>query len=247
MDFVKALTYPFDDADWVKKALIGCAIILGLSFLSFLVIPAFILGIVIQGYVYEIMKRVRRNDSELFPAWDNFSGFLGQGWQLFLGQFIVGLPLTLLICSMIIAFQLPTLGLVSTAGTVEDPSAIIGGLGALSFILISICTCLMILYAFAAAFNNLAALIRYMDREEISTFLQVTQNYKLLTGNLGIFGTGILFNIGGALITSLLSSTGIGGLVSPLFSAYFTGHVLGQVRVAIDEASGANKDAAPAV
>lgn len=244
MDFMKALTFPFDDDNWIMKALIGCAIILGLGIVSFLVIPVFVLIILIQGYSYEIMKRVRNDHPEPLPAWDDFGGLMGQGFKLFAGSFIMTLPGTLIVIPALGTFLLPLLAV--PLG--EDGAGLAAGLGGLGIIAFWGCVCIAFFYLIFASINNFGAFLRFVDREEIGTFFQVKDNLGILQDNLGLVGTGILFLIGGGLITSVLSSTGIGGLVSGYFSAYFNGHIYGQLRKAIDAESGAPKPVdAPAV
>ncbi len=234
MDFMKALTYPFDDENWVTKVLIGCAVFFGLTLASILVIPSIILVILIQGYSYEIMKRVRTNHPEPLPAWDNFGGFFGQGSKIFFGGFIVGLPAIVIILPAMGFFLLPLLA-VPLGEDGAGLGAALGGIGVVAF---WGCLCIALLYGIVAQINNYGALLRFIDREEIGTYFQFGENIKILTENLGPVGLSILYLFGAGLIASVLSSTGIGGLVATFFQTYFSGHILGQLRKEIDGASG---------
>jgi hypothetical protein len=99
----------------------------------------------------------------------------------------------------------------------------------------------IVLYAIAAGIIYMGGLIRYTDNEEFSTFFQVGDNFALVRDNIGDFGMLLLFFIVAGIGVNILSATGIGGLIAPVFQYYFTGHLIGQLAKKLETS------AAPAV
>jgi hypothetical protein len=88
MDIGRALTFVFDDDEWIKKILIGGIITL---------IP--ILGsMLIAGYAVEVVRRAfAASGADELPDWDDIGGYLVNGLVLAAGLFLWLLPLIFLI------------------------------------------------------------------------------------------------------------------------------------------------------
>lgn len=88
MDIGRALSFVFDDEEWVKKILIGGVISLIL----------FIGGFIVYGYMIEIVRRVfgQAAINEL-PEWDDLGGHLTRGFIFWAGLALWALPFILLI------------------------------------------------------------------------------------------------------------------------------------------------------
>ncbi len=213
MDFVKALTYPFEDQDWLKK--IGIA-----ALVQFIPIAGVL---ALQGWSLEICQRVRRNDSTPLPDWSNFGGLLSKGLIVFLAMLVYQLPTLIFGCVMAFA---PTL--MAAGGDDENAVAALGGMVTL---VIACCSCLLILYAIAASAAFFGGYMRFLDREEFGTFMQFGENIALVRNNLQDFGMALLFFIGAGLVAGLASSVtfGLAGLLASPFYSYFGGHILGQL------------------
>jgi len=96
MDIGRALSFPFKDAEWVKKILIGGLITL---------IP-FIGSFVAFGYAIEVVRRAYQNDDTL-PEWDDFGGYLTRGFLGWVGALVWAIPLILIgFCAFIPAIAL---------------------------------------------------------------------------------------------------------------------------------------------
>ncbi len=224
MDFTRALTYPFDDPDWLKKLGIGVLLTVGGAILSFLLlIPTIVVGILFAGWQLEIMKRVRNNDPMPLPGWDDFSGLLKQGFTLFLAGVVYQIPTIIYACVISAIWLLPAL-----SGGDEDAAAALAGTA--GFIAIC-CSCIIVLYAIAAAVVYWGGMVRFVDRPELNTFFQVGENFAIVRDNLGDFGMALLYFILAGAIVSVASSVtfGLAGLVSQVFITYFGGHILGQL------------------
>jgi len=221
MDIAKAFTFPFDDEDWVKKLLIGVVITFGLAFLSFLLLPLFALIAITQGWQFEIMKRVKQNHPEPLPAWDEWGQYLSQGGVIFAASLIYQIPTVIVGLFSGFVFVLPILG--------GDSEGAVAALGGIALILYFVCLCLVFVYAIAAGIVFLGGLVRYVDNQSFGTFFQFGDNLGLVRENIGDFGMAIVFLFVGGIVVSVLSATGIGGLVAPIFQAYYSGHILGQL------------------
>jgi hypothetical protein len=213
MDFTQALTYPFDDEDWLKK--------LGLAVLIQFIPVVGTLALV--GWSYEISRRVKAGDPTPLPDWSDFGGLLGKGFQLAIAYIIYQLPTLIFVCIISIIWVLPAMG-----GNNQDAAAALAGVAGIVAIC---CSCIIVLYAIAAAIVFWGGYVRYIDAPELSTFFAFGDNIQIVRDNLGDFGQALLFAIGGGLIAGVVSSVtaGIGSLIAQPFSMYFNGHILGQL------------------
>ncbi|MCC6904804.1 MAG: DUF4013 domain-containing protein [Anaerolineae bacterium] len=232
MDFTKAITYPFDDQDWVQKLGIAAGIFLGGILLSFLLgIPAILAGLILGGWQFEILKRVKRNDSLPLPAFDDFGGLLSKGFTLALGMIVYQIPTILFACAMSLFFLLPAM-----SGGDSDAAAALTGVAGIA---VACCSCLIILYAIAASIVYAGGLIRFADREELGTFFQIGENFALVRNNIGDFGMAVLYLIGAGLVAGVAGSIVplIGTIAAQVFIYYFSGHILGQLAAKISGSS----------
>lgn len=220
MDFARALTFPFDDEEWLKK--LGLAVLI--QFIP--IVGTF----AIQGWSFGISQRVKQNDATPLPDWSDFGGLLSRGFMLFLAQLVYQIPTVIFFCVMSFIFLLPALG-----GESEEAIAALGG--AAMFISVC-CSCIIFLYAIAASLVYFAGWIRYIDTEELSTFFQFGDNIALFRENMGDFGQAILFFILAGVAVGVVSSVtfGIVGLVAAPFYAYFGGHIIGQLAQKVNTA-----------
>lgn len=204
MDFVRAITYPFDDEEWLKK--------LGLGFLIAL-IP--VVGVMtLYGWMLEITKRVKMNDPQPLPDWSDFGEYLRKGFMLFLGVLIYTLPVILL------SF------LSSAPSLFMDENN-----GGLLMTVTICCSCLSALLGIAISVFSLVGIIRYAESENFSVFFAFSENYAILRENIGDFGMAILYLVGFSLLVSIASTItfGLGTIVAIPLTVTFFGHLLGQL------------------
>ena len=71
LDFGRALSFFFQDPDWVKKLLLGSLFTL----LAFLVVGAFF----IAGYMIRVIRRSARGETYPLPDWDDLNGIFMDG------------------------------------------------------------------------------------------------------------------------------------------------------------------------
>lgn len=109
MDIGRALSFVFDDHEWIKKILIGGLISL---------IPL-IGGFIVYGYMIEIVQRVYGQATiDELPEWDDVGSYLTRGFIFWLGLALWALPFILLITGSIL--------MVILLGVASGEDAIIG-------------------------------------------------------------------------------------------------------------------------
>lgn len=212
MDFVRALTFPFDDNEWLKK--LGIA-----TLIQF--IP--ILGqIVLQGWSVEISQRVKRGSPEPLPGWDQFSEYIGKGFTVFIANLIYQIPTVIFACLASFSWILPAMG----AGS--DGEGFLAALGVGAVVCLS---CVIFLYAIAAAIVFFGGYVRYIDNPQLGVFFQFGDNIALVRNNIGEFGMAILYVLLAGLIVGAISgiTAGIGSILATPFIMYVMGHILGQL------------------
>ena len=97
MDIMRALTYAFDDRDWVTK--LGITLII--TAISALLTPVFVglLGwAALMGYTVELVRNVRRGSSTPLPAWNNFNRYISNGANVLVAVIVYNLPNLVLGC-----------------------------------------------------------------------------------------------------------------------------------------------------
>jgi hypothetical protein len=220
MDFTKALTYPFDDQDWLKK--LGIALLVSLVMLIPLIgtIPG---AILLQGWAVEIIRRVKNNHPTPLADWDDFGGLFSKGLSPFLASIVYQIPTLIFVCIMISVSVLPALG--------GDDSDAAAGLAGVTGIVWLCCGCVIVLYAILAGIVYAGGLLRFVDKPEFGTFMQFGENLALVRNNIGDFGMAVLYLILGGLIVSVASSVtlGLASLIATPFTFYFSSHILGQL------------------
>lgn len=225
MDFTRALTFPFEDDEWLKK--LGLGVLISL-------IP--VVGqLALQGWSFEIMKRVRRSDPVPLPDWSGFGGLLGTGFKIAVAGLVYQIPTLIFACVASFVWIIPAMG-----GDNENAVAALGGLATVA---VACCSCLVAIYALVAAVVFWGGIVRFVDREELSTFFQFGENFALVRNNIGDFGMVLLYAILAGAIASVaaLITAGLGGLLVTTFTMYFMRHILGQLAAKLGGA------AAPAV
>lgn len=212
MDFMRAATFPFDDDEWLKK--LGIA-----TLIQFIPLVG---QMVLQGWSFEISRRVKQNDVNPLPDWEEFMEFLKTGFIIFVANLVYQIPTVIFACIMMVTSVLPAMG-----GDSDAAGVLAAGVG-----FVAIClSCVIFLYALAAAIVFYGGYVRYIERPELSTFFQFGDNIALVRNNLGDFGSVLLYMLLAGLLIGAVSgiTAGIGGLLATPFFMYFMGHLLGQL------------------
>ncbi len=231
MDFTKALTYPFEDPDWVKKLLI--LLVVGLFFIIPVVNIA--VAILIAGWEIETALKVKAGDATPLASWDDFGGLFSKGLVPWLGALVHFIPAAIFFCGGYVAPL--ALGAAAASSNSDNGSSSLAGAAGLIGIC---CICVGILAVLAGAVLYFGGYIRYMDRPEFGTFMQFGENFGLVQSNTGDFGMALLFMIGAGLISSVVAGTVIGSVLAIPFNTYFRAHVIGQLAAKLSGAAKPN-------
>lgn len=226
MDISKAFTYMFDDKNWFTKMLIGGLI----SLFTLLIIPAFILG----GYSVAIIRNVMKGVEEPLPEWEDWGGFLSDGFSVFIAQFVYTLPILILLCIALI-----TTG--SIAGLSEISEMSEDALVAAIFSTFGIIFCAIFIYALAMMFISPAIRLQYVKHNDLSATFRFREVLTIVQENImdilliagSLFGVGIIFSV---ISTALGAIPCLGFFISIALGIAFapymnmvSGHLIGQL------------------
>lgn len=212
MEFGKALTYPFEDEEWVQKLLIGAVV--GL-------VP--IVNFALYGWGITIIKNVKDGKEQPLPAWDDFGGFFMKGLLAVVAGIIYQLPY-LIAVGVGLGAQF---GLTAAAAGGDNG----GAFATLGSVVLACCVCVGLLYMIVALAALMAGTIRFAETGTFSTFMEFGTNFSLFRENLGQFLMAILFIILAGILLALGTAItlGLGGLVVAVVQAYFVSHLMGQL------------------
>lgn len=232
MELGKAFTFAFDDIDWPKKLLIGLGVIYAASVLSVftLYLPYVAMTIVLRGWQYEIVKRMRDNHPEPLPNWDILNQARA-GFPIAMARTILALPaLTLLLVVFVLTYML-VFGLITVLASenvfVEPIIVFVGIVGGV--ILISALVAIATALGLAGSLIFLGGYIRYSEDEQFSRFFQVAKNLIRLwqdrqdTLVVVLYQEGIL-----RLLVILMAYIPGAAMMLPLLDAFVAGHLIGQ-------------------
>jgi hypothetical protein len=172
LDFARAFRFVFEDPDWIKKMLIGGAMML--------------LGVVIigslwvMGYWVRLIRRVATSEERPLPEWEDLGGLLRDGWgaAAIYGVYMVGLLLPFFVA--ILGVALVGGGLAHLTRGSDAASDALGALASLGFL------------GFYAAFSLgmialmvyvPAALARHALTGRFSTGFEVRENLDFIRRN----------------------------------------------------------------
>lgn len=221
MDINKAIRFVLDDAQWIKKVLIGAL----LTVFSFLIVPALMLS----GYLIKIIRQVMNGEWDGLPEWDDYGEFLKDGFFVTVAQLIYTLPFILL---MLIG-GLATGGFAAMAGS-EDAAGLIAGGG---FLLMF---CLILIVAIAFLFLTPAIMIQYAIKDDLAACFRFGEIMDIIRNNLAdiliVFLVTVAAGVALSIVTGIASATLILIPVAILLSvafgpfiSYVTAHLYGQI------------------
>lgn len=233
MDFEKAFTYIKDDERWMTKLGIGALV----SFLSFLIVPIFLL----PGYMVQIMRNVRDGVEPSLPEWDDWGKLLTDGFNIWVAQMVYTIPFWLLICVATFASG----GMAALMGDSSDAAA------ASMLAVWGIVGCLSVLFVIALFFLAPAITIQYVREGSLSSCFRFGEVIAILRDNISDILMITIAFVAASFVISLV--VGIVGLVPCIgwivgfvaiyaLSPYLTmvaGHLFGQLLVKMD---GGKKD-----
>lgn len=210
LDIGRALVFMFEEEEWLPKFLIAT----GMVFFVWLIVP----GLLLQGYMVEIIRRARRGEAQVLPVWDNAWGqYLREGFVTVLAMILYTLPLVLMICCTFLPFTI----------LAEEGGELSGAL-----VLLLCCGMgFIVLLQVAIFFVYFVGLVRYAEEPNLMHFFRFGDLFRLIRQHRGAY----LYT---ALVLFVINV--IGGLV-PLFGQAWmplaAGHILGQFLAVARDAS----------
>jgi hypothetical protein len=213
MDFGKALTFVYEDEDWIKKLLIGILLPFVPIFGQF----------AISGYMLAIIRNVKNDEPRPLPEWHNVVDYFIEGLKLSIVGLIYALPVILLSCPITIVGVLPAL-----TPAFQDPESAALALTGTSTLLILGCSCPVALYGLLLTIITPAMAIRLAETKEIAACLRVKEIVRLAFANIGPIILSLLII---SVAISVISTVTLGLLAIPA-AAWINlswGHLCGQI------------------
>jgi len=217
MDIGKALTYPQQDPNWLKKFVIAALLYL---------VP--VAGpLLVAGYSLEITRRVIENNPQLLPEWGDWGTLFKKGLNVFVVGLVYALPIILLaLCSAI-----PSIGLSLTSSS-DSGSA--GTLGSIAGIASACLGCLMLLYAIFMGVVLPAALGQVAVTGQLGAAFRFGEVLALVRSKLATYFIVMLISaLAVGLLTSLGTAVcGIGAAFGAAYGLLISAHLYGQAYLA---------------
>jgi len=210
MDFSYALTFIFEDRQWLSKIVL-LLIVLLLSFIPIFGLLAFAVAL---GFLVQLAANVRNGLPRPLPKWDDYGVKLNAGGPLLLAMLFYNLPLVLLsLCATWVVSGIGSGFLGDTAG------------------LIVLCCVLPFALVYTALTWPLLAigLSEYIETGDTRRLFRPLHQYDVLQANGGLVGRWALyaFLVNTALLVALWIPC-LGWVAMMAFGLPVHGHLLGQ-------------------
>lgn len=201
LDPGRALTFMFEEEEWLAKFLIAAAMVL----FGWLILPALIL----QGYGIELIRRVGRSATPALPEWDEWGRYLSDGLIATVALLVYSLPLVFVSCCM---------GLMLAAASDNTSGEVAGGVALLA--------CCLGLFVFLLQVPlwglYYAGMINYAARGGIGAYFSGGL-LRYVRRQPGQYVTALLLLFLAGLVGGLVP------ILGPAWSQMVSGHVLGQL------------------
>lgn len=230
IDIGKAISYIFDDPDWVTK--IGILFLVNLAFgaLAFILV-GFIFLAAQYGWMIGLIRNMKVGDTTPMPEWSDFADKMQLGAGP-LGAFILYMLIPIIFsCVLFVPAIL--------AGSVSEDIAGVFGLGAAC-----LWVPLFVVYAAAAWYFFTIGTIRYASTENFGEYLKFAGMIEFGRAHQDVTLRYILFVVLVQVGMSIVSSTAIGGIIPAIFATPVLGHLMGQYALAT-EGNGKKKKVGP--
>ena len=219
MDYAKAITFVFQDKDWLATILIGGGISLLGLFFFWTIIGPILASAVVTGYMMQLIRDVYKDPDAPLPAWDNWGKKMTDGLKLVIAQFIWGLPFFILLIPFFASMFLPVFFPDS------DTAALLFAVGYIAFI------CLSSLYSIFFMIIHPAITINLTIHDDFGKAFDFSEIFQIIKEHLGevlivallVLGVSYFANMVGMLLL----------LVGMFFTSFWVmlvrGHLYGQL------------------
>jgi hypothetical protein len=213
MDITRALSFPFDDDDWIVKFVVGSLMSLVGVFLPFILL----------GYQVNVARNVIRGKKRPLPGMDNVGEVVADGLMAFIGGLVYAIPGIVIGC--ILAFSGGLLGNSSLGGTL--------------FLCLSCCLgTFLILYGIVATALYWMGVIRYAETGNFSEFMQFSDLWEDARSNIGVLLGLLIYSLVLGLLAAVLLPfslvlCGVGEFIVIFYAQIVSGHLIGQAGLEI--------------
>lgn len=212
MDIGKALSYVFEDKNWLVKLIIGGIL---------LIIP--IVNFISVGYALRTLRNVAEGKEKPLPEWDNWGDYFTKGLMVFLATLLYLLPLYILL----------GIGgaLGAVAGTIEE-----GALASIAALCGSLVYCLTSIYGIAFSLWLPGALTLYIFKGNFGSMFSFSEIFRYISTNIGNYLIAWIISAVAIFVASFGAILCIIGVIFTSFWAYLVwAHLFGQVWRAASE------------
>jgi hypothetical protein len=215
LDLSKALTFFFEDPNWVPKLVVGTL---------FALLTPFVIGAVfLAGYAITLARHTMHRAGPTLPEWDDLPGILVDGLKGLAITVAHKLPLIVLSVLMVVATAGSAL-LERQSDTIPDGllyyglPAIVGG----SFLL-------FVLWIAVAVYLP-AAFVRFIQTDRLGAAFEVMENFAFIRKHLSTYVSALV----AIALAGLIGQLGvmvfcIGVFPAMFWSACVVGHVVGEL------------------
>ncbi|MCC7445906.1 MAG: DUF4013 domain-containing protein [Anaerolineae bacterium] len=206
IDLGKAVTYAFEDQQWVNKLII-------------LLLVSFIPGlnvIVWSGYALTIARNIMQGEQFPLPNWENWSDIAVRGLLSIAAGFLYFLPIILLGCCLSVAQ--PLLSDRSSTGSL--------------FVAVQCCASVIaLIYGLAAGLLLMVGNVRFVQTDQFKSFTDIGRRIEDLrrTTNpfITLFVYQLIVSIIAGVASTILAITCVGPLVVAIVAFLANGYILG--------------------
>jgi hypothetical protein len=187
--------------------------LMGLFFLIMAVFIFFAMGIglLLNGYLIEVIRRVGHGITPALPSWGQWGVFLRKGFFAMLAGLVYSLPMVFIYCVGIGLF------VASVADTGGELS------GGFSVMFLFCIFPLVFLGAIPIMIFYTAAMVRYAETDRFSAFFEFGRVWGFVRANLSNFIVALLVTILASFVGSFVPVLGT------IWYYFASGHILGQV------------------
>ncbi len=213
MDIGRAITFVFDDEEWITKLAIGAALLLA----SVIPLVNIFTALVIAGYSLRLLRQVANGNDLPLPNWDDWGDDWIRGAKLVVAAVVYALPALLLSgIGALIGFIGSEMG--------NDGAAVVG----LCNVGVS---CLSSLWGILVALFFPGAMINFATKgEELGAFFRFSEIWDMIRSNLGDYVVAVIIGVLAEVVASFgLILCVIGVFVTGFWSTLVQSHLYGQV------------------
>lgn len=215
-----AFSFAFKDENWLKKLGVGFIIATVCILASGFLIPIFLHAALFNGWMLQLIERVRKGEPHPLPTWDNLGDLLRLGINPTLALFIYQLPaLAVGILTVVVLLLMSIVSLIPFIGFV---------IAAFMIIVLGLLYVVVLAFSIGGYVFYLAGLTRYIETDEFNAFFDLQATMALFkqpdkpTRDLALYL--VLVTV----LTIFASSSGVVASLVSVMSTAVIGHLIGQ-------------------